>query len=83
MIYSLWFKQKGRSGLYTRLRLGHTGLNATLHIVGTGTGLCIECQDKEDVENLLFVCEKYNYNRINWQEMEEENSIHDILEEKV
>ena len=59
--------------VYTRFRLGHTGLNATLQIVGTGTGLCIECEDKEDVEHVLFVCEKYNDSRINWQEMKGEN----------
>ena len=29
--------------VYTRLRLGHTGLNSTLHIVGKRNGLCIEC----------------------------------------
>ena len=29
-------------------------------IVGKGNGLCIECQDKEDVEHVLFACEKYN-----------------------
>lgn len=30
----------------------------------------------------IFVCEKYNDSRINWQEMEGENSIHDILKEQ-
>lgn len=68
--------------VYTRLRLGHTGLNATLQIIGNGTGLCIECRVKEDVNHILFVCEKYNDSRINWQEMEGENSIHYILEEQ-
>ena len=68
--------------VYTRLRLGPTGLNATLQIVGHGNGLYIEGQAKEDVEHVLFACEKYNDNRLNWQEMEGENSIHDILEEK-
>lgn len=68
--------------VYTRLRLGHTGLNSTLHIVGKGNGLCIMCQDREDVNHVLFTCEKYNDNRIIWQEMEGENSIHEILEEK-
>ena len=68
--------------VYTRLRLGHTGLNATLQIIGSSNGLCIECQDKEDVEHVLFVCKKYNDSRIHWQEMEGENAIHDILEEQ-
>jgi hypothetical protein len=67
--------------VYTRLRLGHTGLNSTLHR-GKGNGLCIVCQEREDVNHILYTCEKYNDNRIIWQEMEGENSIHEILEEK-
>ena len=46
--------------VYTRLRLGHTDLNATLQIVGRGYGSCIECQDKEAVEHVIFACYIYN-----------------------
>ena len=68
--------------LYTRLRLGNTGLNATLQIAGKGNGLWIDCQDEEAVEHVIFACEKYSDSRAMWQEMEGENSIHDIYLKK-
>ena len=70
--------------VYTRLRLGHTGLNSTLKLIGKGNGLCTECNVKEDVEHVLFNCKK-NYNfRMKWQEAEAENDrlVNDILEEQ-
>ena len=61
--------------VYTRLRLGHTGLNSTVKLIGKGNGLCAECNVKEDVEHLIFNCKK-NYNfRMKWQEIEAENDI--------
>lgn len=62
-----------REEVVYRLRVGHTGLNA---------GLCTVCQVREDVDQVLFKCEKYNDNRIIWQEMEGEKSVNEILEEK-
>ncbi len=63
--------------VYSRLRLGHTGLNDTLQIIGKST----RCQTKEDVEHVLFRCNKYHECSKKWQEMEEENKIEDILRE--
>ncbi len=68
--------------VYSRLRLGHTGLNDTLQIIGKSNGLCTRCQTKEDVEHVLFRCNKYHEFRQKWQEMEEENKIEDILREQ-
>ena len=70
--------------VYTRLRLGHTGLKSTLKMIGKGNGLCTECNVKEDVDHVLFNCKKNNEFRIKWQEVEAENDrlINDILEEQ-
>lgn len=40
--------------VYTRLRLGHTGLNSTLQILGKSDGQCVECKVKEDAD-LFFI----------------------------
>lgn len=68
--------------VYTRLRLGHTGLNATLHILGKSDGLCQECRVKEDVEHVLFQCSKYSTQRQKWLELEAGSDIHNILKEE-
>lgn len=47
--------------VYSRLRLGHTGLNATLKLVGKWNALCTECQTQEDVKHL-------NVGDIQWAE---------------
>ncbi len=39
--------------VYSRLRLGHTGLNDVLHIIGKSYGLCTRCQTKGDLEKLM------------------------------
>ena len=61
--------------VYTRLRLGHTGLNSTLKMIGKDNGLCTECNVKEDVEHVLFNCKK------NKVEAENDRLINDILEQ--
>jgi len=48
--------------ILTRLRMGHTKLNSTLHIIGKhGTGLCKICQVKETV--VLLFCSRYELER--------------------
>ncbi|KAI2644871.1 putative RNA-directed DNA polymerase from transposon BS [Labeo rohita] len=48
----------------SRLRLGHTGLNATLNIIGKHpTGLCDWCGVRETVEHVLIQCNKYAEDR--------------------
>lgn len=47
--------------LLSRLRLGHTGLNSTLAIMGLHeNGLCDVCGVSENVCHILFICSKYN-----------------------
>lgn len=47
-------------GIITRLRMGHSGLNKTLHLIGKHpTGLCDHCQEEESVEHILCHCPKY------------------------
>ncbi len=47
-------------------------MNYTLRIIGKSNGLCTRCQTKEDVEHVLFRCNKYHKFKQKWQEMEEE-----------
>lgn len=48
----------------TRLRIGHSNLNETLHIIGKHpTGLCEFCQAPETVEHVLVKCRKYSVER--------------------
>ncbi len=48
----------------SRLRLGHTGLNSTLHIIGKHpTGLCDWCGVKETVEHVIIQCKGYMVER--------------------
>ncbi len=47
-------------GIITRLRMGHTGLNKTLHLIGKHpSGVCDHCQEEESVEHILCHCQKY------------------------
>ncbi len=49
-----------REGIITRLRMGRTGLNKTLHLIGKHpTVLCDHCQEEESVEHILCHCQKY------------------------
>lgn len=49
-------------GIITRLRMGHTGLNKTLHLIGKHpTGLCDHCQEEESVEHILCTSQKEKY----------------------
>uniref|UniRef100_A0A3P9LEU6 Reverse transcriptase domain-containing protein n=1 Tax=Oryzias latipes TaxID=8090 RepID=A0A3P9LEU6_ORYLA len=52
------------SCIISRLRMGHTGLNNTLHLIGKHpTGLC-ECgKGEESVEHVLCQCELYREER--------------------
>lgn len=61
-------KGKGRNRkeqvILSRLRMGHSNLNSTLHTMGKHpTGLCNYCQEKETVEHILISCGKYNQER--------------------
>ncbi|KAI2663026.1 Gag-Pol polyprotein [Labeo rohita] len=48
----------------SRLRLGHTGLNSTLNIIGKHpTGLCDWCGIRETVEHVLIQCNRYTEDR--------------------
>ena len=43
-----------------RVRIGHTGLNQTLFVLGkSGTDRC-ECGKTETVEHVLMECERYD-----------------------
>ncbi len=55
------FKRNNKTeGIITRLRMGYTGLNKTLHLIGKHpTGFCDHCQEEESVEHILCHCQKY------------------------
>ncbi len=49
----------------TRLRIGHTGLNKTLHLIGKHTnGLCTQCNQPESVKHIIIECHTYENKRI-------------------
>lgn len=67
-------KQVGKIGLVgrsrkedvviTRLRLGHTELNSTLHRTGKHpTGKCRKCDHPESVQHVLMECKGYERER--------------------
>ncbi len=50
--------------MISRLRMGHTGLNSTLALVGKHeNGMCVACDVSETVEHVLFECSKYDDQR--------------------
>ncbi len=50
--------------MISRLRMGHTGLNSTLALVGKHeNGMCDECDVSETVEHVLFESSKYDDQR--------------------
>ncbi len=50
--------------MISRLRLGHTGLNSTLALMGKHeNNMCDECDVSESVEHMFFECSKYSDQR--------------------
>lgn len=50
--------------ILNRLRIGHTGLNKSLHVIGKhDTGHCDSCDVLETVEHVLTKCSKYDRER--------------------
>ena len=48
----------------TRLRVGHTKLNKTLHLINKHpSGLCEYCQVQESVEHVILHCQNYSRER--------------------
>jgi len=51
----------------TRLRLGHSAINNTLHLIGTHpTGLCDHCQE-ESGEHAVVYCVRYRVYCVRYQ----------------
>ena len=60
------FKERNRREeiIMTRLRVGHTGLNDTINLIGKkNTDKCERCGVKENVEHILMQCLKYSSER--------------------
>lgn len=58
------FGRRKEDCIISRLRLGHTGLNSTMQIIGKHpTGLCEWCGIRETVEHVLIKCNKYSEER--------------------
>ncbi len=50
--------------IITRMRFGHSGLNASLFVTGIHeTGLCGNCGEKETVEHVIYNCTRYDEER--------------------
>ena len=64
------------------MRLGHTGLNSTLAIIGKSIGVCSECKVVEDVNHVSFICKKFDQHRKKSEELDKENDFHNILQEQ-
>ncbi len=55
--------------IFTRLRIGHCGLNKCLHILGKHrSGRCEFCDRIESVEHVVLECQKYERERIKMKE---------------
>lgn len=69
--FAKWFrpvlhspKMRGTLIIISRLRLGHSGLNSTMHVIGKHpTGLCDWCGIRETVEHVLIKCNRYSEER--------------------
>ncbi len=50
--------------IITRMRLGHSGLNASLFVTGGHeNGFCENCGEKEKVEHVIYDCKRYDEER--------------------
>jgi ribonuclease HI len=57
-------RRRYEENMITRLRLGHTRLNSTLHLISKHpTGLCEVCEVSETIEHVLMKCRRYNVER--------------------
>jgi len=57
-------RSRREESIITRLRIGHTGLNSSLKLIGKHpTGKCQHCTHLETVEHILFQCTKYSEER--------------------
>ena len=72
------FKRR-EENIITRLRIGHTGLNHTLHKIGKHpTGNCTHCNQPETVEHVLLHCKKYDTQRKNLSQSLRKAKHHDF-----
>lgn len=54
-------KNRREQCLFSRMRLGHTKLSASLHLIEKHpTGNCDACNHKETVEHVILICPKYS-----------------------
>lgn len=61
---SCYGRHRKEEVMISRLRMGHTGLNSTLALMGKhGNGMCDECGVVETVEHVIFKCSKYEEQR--------------------
>lgn len=57
-------RRRREEAIITRLRIGHTGLNKTLNMIGKHqTGKCECCGELESVEHVLLLCAAYEEER--------------------
>ena len=57
-------RNRKEEAVITRLRLGHTELNSTLHSIGKHpTGKCRLCDHPESVQHVLMECKGYERER--------------------
>lgn len=69
----------GEENIITRLRIGHSGLNHTLHKIGKHpTGNCTHCNQPETVEHVLLHCKKYDTQRKNLSQSLRKAKHHDF-----
>lgn len=57
-------RRRREEAIITQLRIGHTGLNKTLNMIGKHqTGKCECCGELESVEHVLLLCPAYEEER--------------------
>uniref|UniRef100_A0A3B3Q2D7 Reverse transcriptase domain-containing protein n=1 Tax=Paramormyrops kingsleyae TaxID=1676925 RepID=A0A3B3Q2D7_9TELE len=59
-----WGGPRREETVRTRLRIGHSNLNSSLHIIGKHpTGFCEVCKTPETIEHVLINCRSYDAQR--------------------
>ena len=59
----MW-KNRREEPVLTRMRIGHTGLNKTLFLIGKSGTDQFECGKTETVQRVLMECERYTEDRM-------------------
>lgn len=77
----VWGRNRREEIIITRLRIGHTGLNQSLKVIGKHpTGECEYCGQIETVTHILTTCKRYDKERQELRETMQEEGVETTIE---